>query len=234
MNEIPLDEYREPEEIVLDDPERAAAPLQRWLLTHTATPEGDADTSGPPVSSPSRRRWRGVAGGACALVLAAAAITTMAPDPRPQGSTTSESSTAASVTSSDHRGELVSGTSSGCAYSATEQQIVAAATTSAAVGDGAQAIAVFEAAYYRVRDGARARRMVAGSAAIPDVTAIQAGIDSIPVGTTYCAHIRRLHVGLYAVEIHERRPDEPETLWRQQISTSNLGGHARITAITHL
>ncbi|NNH75839.1 hypothetical protein HLB23_39325 [Nocardia uniformis] len=227
MNEILLDENREPEEIVLDDPEPGPAPLELWLRTHTDTPEGDTGTCGPPASSPPRRRWRGVAGGACVLGLAAAAITTVAPDPHPQVSTTPASTTAASSTSSDHTGVLVSGTSSGCAHSATEQQIVAAATTSAPVRDGAQAIAVFEAAYYRLRDGARARRVVAGSAAIPDASAIQAGIDSIPVGTTYCAHIRRLHVGLYAVEIHERRPTSPKRYGgnrsRPVISTGTRG-----------
>ncbi|MGW2665174.1 hypothetical protein ACWCW7_29830 [Nocardia tengchongensis] len=233
MNEIPLDENQEPEEIVLDDPEPVPAPLEQWLRTHADTPEYGADTCGPPVSSPLRRRWRGVAAGACAVVLAAAVITTVAPDPHPQVSTASVPPTAPSP-SSDHPDELVSGTSSGCAHSVTEQQIVAAATTSAPVRDGAQAIAVFEAAYYRLRDGARARRVVAGSAAIPGASAIQSGIDSVPAGTTYCVHIRRLDIGLYAVEIHERRPEGPETLWQQQISTSDLDGHARITAIAHL
>ncbi|MVU77114.1 hypothetical protein GPX89_07615 [Nocardia sp. ET3-3] len=234
MNEIPLEENREPEEILLDAPEAqtetAQGPLQQWLRTHTETSDEDADAEAPP-DLPRPRRWRGVAGGACALVLAAAAITTVAPHPHP--STASES-TVASPRVSDHPVELVTGTSSGCAHSATEQQILAVARGAVPVRDGGQAIAVFEAAYYRDRDGGRARALVAESAAVADAPAIQAGIDSIPVGTTYCARIRRLDLGLYGVEIHEVRPGEPESIWRQQIATSDRDGHTLITAITQL
>lgn len=231
MNEIPLDENREPEEILLDapatPPEAAQTPLQHWLRTHTDTPDENADSEAPP--DPARpRRWRGLAGGACALILAAAAIT-LAPHPRPQSSIASASVVAAPAVS-DHPVELVSGTSSGCAHSAIEQQLLAAGQ----VRDGGQAIAVFESAYYRDRDGVRARALVAGSAAVADASAIQAGIDSIPAGTTYCARIHRLDLGLYGVEIHEARPGEPESIWRQQISTSDHDGHTLITAITQL
>ncbi|WP_067574877.1 hypothetical protein [Nocardia acidivorans] len=231
MNEIPLDENPEPEEILLDAPEPKSeavqTPLQIWLRTHTAAPSQDKETEAP--LDPARtRRWRVVAGGACALVLAAVAIT-LAPHPRPHTTPAPASLVEAPVVS-DHPVELVSGTSSGCAHSATEQQLLAARQ----VRDGGQAIAVFEAAYYRHRDGARARALVAGSAAVADAPAIQAGIDSIPAGTTYCARIRRLDLGLYGVEIHEIRPGEPESIWRQQISTSDHGGHTVITAITQL
>lgn len=231
MNEIPLDENREPDEILLDapetPPEAAQTPLQHWLRTHTDSPNEDDDTENPPDPA-QPRRWRAVAGGACALILAAAAIT-LAPHPRPQSSATSASALAAPAVS-DHPAELVSGTSSGCAHSAIEQQLLA----SRQVRDGGQAIAMFEAAYYRDRDGVRARALVAGSAAVADAPTIQAGIDSIPAGTTYCARIRRLNLGLYGVEIHEARPGEPESVWRQQISTSDHDGHTLITAITHL
>ncbi|WP_378733336.1 hypothetical protein [Nocardia brasiliensis] len=122
----------------------------------------------------------------------------------------------------------MSGNSAGCAHP-TEGGLTAAVTE-----PGARAIARFEAAYYLFRSGVRAREAVAASAAIPDAAQIQAGIDSIPAGTTYCAHISRLAGGLYGVEVHEFRPGEPENVWRQQMSTSDSDGRTVVTSITGL
>ncbi len=96
---------------------------------------------------------------------------------------------------------------------------------------GAAAIAAFEAAYYHARDGVLAREVVAAAAAISDAATIQAGIDSAPLGTTYCARIRRLNPGLYAVEITDTPPGAAPRVWRQRISTTQLDRHSVITAI---
>ncbi|GAB4588951.1 hypothetical protein [Nocardia sp. IFM 10818] len=133
-------------------------------------------------------------------------------------------------------GPVSSGNAPGCAQASRERDLaamVAGAGVMRAEG-GVAAIEVFEAAYYRVRDARRARQMVAAAAAIPPVAQIQAGIDSIPAATTYCAHITALDHGLYAVEVAESRADGTGNLWRQRISTSEVGDGTLITAITHL
>ncbi|WP_194834870.1 hypothetical protein [Nocardia sp. XZ_19_369] len=96
---------------------------------------------------------------------------------------------------------------------------------------GASAIVAFETAYYSARNGQAARRWVAAGAAISDADGIQAGIDS-QSAATFCLRIQRLLPGLYDVQVRERRPGEPETLWRQRITTSTNGEHPVITAIT--
>ncbi|WP_156161846.1 hypothetical protein [Nocardia vulneris] len=96
---------------------------------------------------------------------------------------------------------------------------------------GASAIVAFETAYYSARDGYAARRWVADGAAILDAAGIQAGIDSQSVAA-FCVRIQRLLPGLYDVQVREHRPGEPETLWRQRITTSASGGYSVITAIT--
>ncbi|WP_433657982.1 hypothetical protein ACQPW1_39550 [Nocardia sp. CA-128927] len=96
---------------------------------------------------------------------------------------------------------------------------------------GHQAIMAFEYAYYVARDAGQARGVVAADAAVPHEDQIQAGIDSVPAGTTYCARIQALTVGQYLLELTECRPGEPETSWRQRISTIELDGHAVIISI---
>ncbi|KZM70257.1 hypothetical protein [Nocardia terpenica] len=91
---------------------------------------------------------------------------------------------------------------------------------------------LFEAAYYQARDGGLARRLVAAEAAVASPMDIQAGIDSIPAATTFCARIQRLRPDLYDVQIREDRPAEPQNVWRQRIATSDSDGHTMITAIT--
>ncbi|WP_280433436.1 hypothetical protein [Nocardia brasiliensis] len=96
---------------------------------------------------------------------------------------------------------------------------------------GASAIVAFETAYYSARDGRAARRWVAEGAAISDAAGIQAGIDSQSVAA-FCVRIQRLLPGLYDVQVREHRPGQPETLWRQRITTSASDGYSVITAIT--
>ncbi|WP_156161880.1 hypothetical protein [Nocardia vulneris] len=96
---------------------------------------------------------------------------------------------------------------------------------------GHQAIVAFEHAYYIARDGRQARDVVASDAAVPGAEQIQVGIDSVPAGTTYCVRIHALVGGQYLVELTETRPREPETTWKQRISTAEVNGRVVITSI---
>ncbi|WP_280314217.1 hypothetical protein [Nocardia wallacei] len=92
-------------------------------------------------------------------------------------------------------------------------------------------IAACEPAYTPPPAGVLARFVGGADAAISDAATIQAGIDSAPLGTTYCARIRRLNPGLYAVEITDTPPGAAPRVWRQRISTTQLDRHSVITAI---
>ncbi|MBF6238715.1 hypothetical protein IU474_16825 [Nocardia otitidiscaviarum] len=133
-------------------------------------------------------------------------------------------------------GPVSSGNAPGCGSGARARELAAVLSgpDSVRAEGGVAAIEVFEAAYYLSRDARRARSVVAVAAAIPDVADIQAGIDSLQAGTTYCARITALAPGLYAVDVHENRPDHTENVWRQHIATSAVGDGTQITAITHL
>lgn len=239
MNEIDIDIDDEGlyEQIILDDPEPQAPGLRHWLSAHTGTPENDTSTPTQPAP-PRPRRWRGNAGAVGVAVLAAAVVTALAGHGPREASSSPVPSPVKTELPQESSVVWVSGTSAGCPLSApeSEAELVASLSGTSALRprSGEQAIAVFEAAYYRARDGMRAREVVAAAAAIPDARGIQVGIDSVPIGTTYCARIRMLRDDLYAVEIGESRPGEPESVWRQQISTSDTGGQALITAITQL
>lgn len=223
---------RVPDQVILDDPAGEAVGLAQWLATRARAAENATGTAAP--KSPTHLgRWLGVAGGACAVAVAVAVIAAA----HHSAHATPSGHTASPVTASQTPAvSLVSGNSTECPRSASEPELVTAATGAVPLRahGGVQAVALFEAAYYRARDGGRARQVVAAQAAIPDAAGIQAGIDSLPAGTTYCVHIEALASGLYAVQIHESCPGEPETLWRQQISTNDGDGHTLITAITPL
>ncbi|MFX0581125.1 hypothetical protein [Nocardia nepalensis] len=96
---------------------------------------------------------------------------------------------------------------------------------------GPQAITAFEASYYVARDAGQARAVVSSDAAVPSIDQIQAGIDSVPPGTTYCVQIHPLESGQYLVELTEIRPGQAGMTWRQRISTIEIDGHAMITSI---
>ncbi|WP_225732226.1 MULTISPECIES: hypothetical protein [unclassified Nocardia] len=239
-----IDSDSEPEQIVLDEPPPVTVVgLAHWFATHTTTPkhgvpgnnQADAPNAGAQAQGP--RRTRGAIAGIAVVALAAAVLVAVGGNASHSASS-GHPNTAVSVASAASRPAsaptpLVSGNSPGCTQ---VDSLVAAVTRPGELHavSGAQVIAQFEAAYYLARNGGRAREVVAASAAVAGAAQIQAGIDSIPAGTTYCAHISPLTTGLYAVEIHEYRPGEPENLWRQQISTSQSNEHTLITAITPL
>ncbi|KZM71173.1 hypothetical protein [Nocardia terpenica] len=231
MNDI---DDRMPDQVILDDPTGEAVGLAHWLATRANTPDNATETAAP--TAPAHRRWRAAVGGTCAVALAAAVTATAHHSPHTAPSGHAASPVIVAQTPAVSAVSLVSGDSAGCPRSSGEADLLAAVSRAVPLQarGGAQAVALFEAAYFRARDGGRARQVVAASAAIRDAAGIQAGIDSLPADTTYCVHIDALAAGLYAVEIHESSPGEPETVWRQQISTNDGDGHTMITAITPL
>ncbi|MBF6183347.1 hypothetical protein [Nocardia otitidiscaviarum] len=247
MNEIDLDfesdEDRVPEQILLDAHEETSTAdvsdepveLVQWLTAQARAT--DSPTPEPAVIRPHQRRI--AASGACVMVLAAVLLplSQRGPGEASPGLAAPATIEAASETATPQPSSmLVSGNAAGCERSAGEVEVVGPVTGRGALRahSGAHAIALFEAAYYRARDGGKARQLLlAASATVPDAATIQAGIDSLPAGTTYCAHIAELAAGVYTVEIRETPPGEPESVWRQQISTSH-GDGAVITHITAL
>ncbi|WP_280370765.1 hypothetical protein [Nocardia wallacei] len=219
------------------------AELAAWLSTTRIGPvhhRVDPRRPGPLREQDRRRARRDRRTGRLpvAAVAAVAAIVSLVVLIRPDQEPSSIDATPVTSTASEPIGRpgdstLVTGNAVGCGPGAVEAAAVLAGARPPMPAAGADAVAVFEAAYYHARDAQLAREVVAADSAIPPASEIQVGIDSVPAGTTYCARTRPLAAGLYAVEITEFRPSEPEITWRQRISTTQLlDGHTVITAIT--
>ena len=71
---------------------------------------------------------------------------------------------------------------------------------------GAGVIAAFEHAYYVTRSGAGVRALATPDTSLPLADKIQAGIDSVAVGTTHCVRITPITAGVYSVVLAEMRP----------------------------
>lgn len=99
--------------------------------------------------------------------------------------------------------------------------------------NGIAAILAFQHAYYVARSGDQARTLVAANAALPTGSEIQAGIDTIPIGTTHCLAISPAGSdGRYQVTITEYRPDEVPIRYNPQlVGTAEIGGKTLITSI---
>lgn len=97
---------------------------------------------------------------------------------------------------------------------------------------GPAAILAFEHAYYVLRDGEKAREVVAPDAAVAEASVIHAGAHTIPVGTTHCVVIRPAAPEQFAVELTENRPNGEIKHIRQLITTQVRDGRTVITAIT--
>ncbi|MFD6393024.1 hypothetical protein [Nocardia sp. NPDC060259] len=99
--------------------------------------------------------------------------------------------------------------------------------------NGVAAILAFQHAYYVARSGDQARTLVSGDAALPSGADIQAGIDTIPVGTTHCLSITpAAFAGQYFVVITEFRPDSAPIIYNPQlVGTAKVGGKTLITSI---
>ncbi|MEV4155116.1 hypothetical protein AB0J48_19025 [Nocardia salmonicida] len=97
---------------------------------------------------------------------------------------------------------------------------------------GVAAILAFQYAYYVARSGDQARTLVAADAVAPSAAAIQAGIDSTPVGTTHCVEITPgAFADQYLVKITAFRPDSaPSTYTPQLVGTAEVGNKTLITS----
>ncbi|QIS04646.1 hypothetical protein F5X71_22020 [Nocardia brasiliensis] len=99
---------------------------------------------------------------------------------------------------------------------------------------GPAAIFAFQHAYYVERSGAAVRAATTADAAVESAEAIQRGIDSIPVGTTYCVAITPgAFAGQYMVVVTENRPGRtPVTYNPQLVTTTQAGARTLISAIS--
>ncbi|MFF1553227.1 hypothetical protein ACFVX3_19550 [Rhodococcus erythropolis] len=89
---------------------------------------------------------------------------------------------------------------------------------------GPGVIAAFEHAYYVTRSGTAVRALTTLDAPLPAQEKIQAGIGTVPTGTTHCVRITPISAGIYSVALTEMRPGQPPTQFPQTITTKELGG----------
>ncbi|WP_235581820.1 hypothetical protein [Rhodococcus sp. Leaf278] len=100
---------------------------------------------------------------------------------------------------------------------------------------GPGVIAAFEHAYYVQRSGAVAHALVSpnapASAPFTVEANLDAGIATVPAGTTYCLDIDPLRTGSYTLILTESGPNGPGTQYRQRITTDQVDGRYVIAAI---
>ncbi|MFI8974183.1 hypothetical protein ACIGO9_14950 [Nocardia asteroides] len=112
-----------------------------------------------------------------------------------------------------------------------------ALASGADAGDTTSPVSVIFAlqhAYYVERSGTRAREFVTDNANVPPAQQIQAGIDTVPVGTRYCVSIVPTAPARWQVQVREQRPSAaPELLATLIIHTvTDPDGTSKITAIS--
>ncbi|MFJ4655916.1 hypothetical protein ACIP5Y_31980 [Nocardia sp. NPDC088792] len=100
-------------------------------------------------------------------------------------------------------------------------------------GSGPDAILALQNRYYVDRSGPAVHEMYAADAAAPTVEQIQAGIDSIPAGTTYCVQIMPGPFdGQHIMIVTETHPDTTRRTWTPQlVITTKNGDRTLISAI---
>ncbi|MGW4533122.1 hypothetical protein ACWEOI_19445 [Nocardia sp. NPDC004340] len=98
---------------------------------------------------------------------------------------------------------------------------------------GPEAILALQSRYYVDRSGKAVREMYAPDAPAPSIEQIQAGIDSIPVGTTYCVQIMPGPFdGQHIMVVTEQHPDATKRTWAPQlVMTTQFGGATLISAL---
>ncbi|SED92750.1 hypothetical protein SAMN04490239_9305 [Rhodococcus koreensis] len=97
---------------------------------------------------------------------------------------------------------------------------------------GEGVIAAFEHAYYVTRSGQAARALAAPDSPLPAPEKIQAGIDTVPIGTNYCLRTITISGGHYSVVLSEMRPGQPATQFTQTITTKQIDGRWFVDVIT--
>ncbi|MFJ6262843.1 hypothetical protein [Rhodococcus erythropolis] len=89
---------------------------------------------------------------------------------------------------------------------------------------GAGVITAFEHAYYVTRSGTAVRALTTPDTSLPAKEKIQAGIDTVPTGTTHCVRITPISAGIYSVALTEMRPGQPPAQFPQTIIAKELDG----------
>ncbi|MGQ4596365.1 hypothetical protein [Nocardia sp. R6R-6] len=185
--------------------------------SHRAGPEGRrAPRNRRRARRGPRRAWL-VGGAAMVAALAAAALVLAYTD---AASAPRQSATVA---------DPVLGGGPGCEPIRGDQLVRGNGTGSA--DSGPDVILAFQHAYYVARSGAVARSSTAPDAAVPPVAVIDAGIASVPVGTTHCVMITAMLDGRYDVVITELRPDSANRTYRQFVTVATSAGRSSIVKI---
>ncbi|MBY4130213.1 hypothetical protein HQO83_17600 [Rhodococcus fascians] len=100
---------------------------------------------------------------------------------------------------------------------------------------GPGVIAAFEHAYYVQRSGTAAHALVSPNAPTSAPFTVEANLDAgiatVPAGTTYCLDIDPLRTGSYTLTLTESGPNGPGTQYRQRITTDQVDGRYVIAAI---
>ncbi|WP_405492886.1 hypothetical protein [Nocardia sp. NBC_00511] len=98
---------------------------------------------------------------------------------------------------------------------------------------GPDVILALQNRYYVDRSGKSVREMFAPDASVPSVEQIQAGIDSIPRGTTYCVQIMPGPFdGQHIMVVTEQHPDASKHTWPPQlVMTTKVGDTTLVSAI---
>ena len=89
---------------------------------------------------------------------------------------------------------------------------------------GPGVIAAFEHAYYVARSGLAVRALTTPDTSLPTTEKIQAGIDTVPTGTTHCVRITPISAGIYSVALTEMRPGQPPAQFPQTITAKEIDG----------
>ena len=89
---------------------------------------------------------------------------------------------------------------------------------------GPGVIAAFEHAYYVTRSGTAVRALTTPDTSLPANEKIQAGIDTVPTGTTHCVRVTPISAGIYSVALTETRPGQPPAQFPQTITAKELDG----------
>lgn len=97
---------------------------------------------------------------------------------------------------------------------------------------GAGVIAAFEHAYYITRSADAVRALATPDTSLPLADKIQAGIDSVPVGTTHCVRITAITSGVYSVVLAEMRPGIAPEQYPQTITTKDIDGRWFVDSIS--
>ncbi|MFD6058243.1 hypothetical protein [Rhodococcus wratislaviensis] len=92
-------------------------------------------------------------------------------------------------------------------------------------------IAAFEHAYYVLRSGQAVRALTTPGSPLPTADKIQAGIDTVPLGTNYCLRTIETNDNHYTLVLTEMRPGEPATQFTQTITTTHVDGRWLIDVI---